>query len=123
MVALYQQGFPQIGVPVVDPNTGILQQAWYQFLVNLWNRTGGGGGLSPTPIIPVIPTAAPFTYTATTTGNMWVDQGTYADVSIIRGGVTLLSGKITRGIFPLSLGDDFTINYTTLTPTLHFIPL
>lgn len=49
-----QQGFPQIGSPFVDPLTGRIQQAWYQLLVALWNRTGGGGGSDITVIIELL---------------------------------------------------------------------
>lgn len=41
-----QQGFPQLAQRFVDPQTGILQQPWYNFLLALWNRTGGGPGVS-----------------------------------------------------------------------------
>lgn len=35
------QGVPSFNYPVVDQN-GILTTAWYQFLITLWQRTGGG---------------------------------------------------------------------------------
>lgn len=45
-----QQGFPQLAQRFVDPQTGILQQPWYNFLIALWNRTGGGAGVNITDI-------------------------------------------------------------------------
>lgn len=39
-----QQGFPQVTSPLVDLNTGRIDQAWLQLLISLWNRTGGGSG-------------------------------------------------------------------------------
>lgn len=38
-----QQGFPATNLPFVD-TTGMITQNWYQFLVSLWNRTGGAAG-------------------------------------------------------------------------------
>jgi microcystin-dependent protein len=37
-----EQGFPNIGREIADPQTGLVTLAWRQFFVNLWNRTGGG---------------------------------------------------------------------------------
>jgi hypothetical protein len=34
-------GFPQYGYPLADPNTGIINQTWYQFFQTIWLRTGG----------------------------------------------------------------------------------
>jgi hypothetical protein len=39
-----EQGFPQITSPLVNPETGRIDQAWMQLLITLWNRTGGGSG-------------------------------------------------------------------------------
>ena len=41
-------GFPGLNSPFVDPTTGLLQQAWYQFLLTLWSRTGSGTGTTDT---------------------------------------------------------------------------
>lgn len=43
MTAQNQQGFPDINLPVIG-STGQLNQNWYQFLISLWNRTGGATG-------------------------------------------------------------------------------
>lgn len=40
-----EQGFPQITSPLTDSRTGRLQQAWFQLLIALWNRTGKGVGV------------------------------------------------------------------------------
>jgi hypothetical protein len=52
-VADPQQGFPQIQSPIADGN-GKLQQAWYQLLVSLWNRTGAGTGVDITVLVDEI---------------------------------------------------------------------
>ncbi len=40
-----EQNFPQVGGPVLD-NRGNFTQEWLAFLRALWNRTGGGPGIS-----------------------------------------------------------------------------
>lgn len=40
-----EQGFPNIGREIADPQTGLVTLVWRQFFVNLWNRTGGGTDL------------------------------------------------------------------------------
>lgn len=40
-----QQAMPQVSGPLVDAN-GIVTQAWWAFFRSLWNRTGGGAGVS-----------------------------------------------------------------------------
>lgn len=116
------QGFPQISAPFVDPSTGQIHQTWLQLLIALFNRTGGAGGLTPAPFAPVVVGGSPFTYQASVYGHIWIDEGTYASVTIIRDGVSLSGfGKITRGIFPLSPGDRIVVTYTDLPPTMYFI--
>jgi|ERR1700742_1927490 len=44
VVTTQQQGFPQIGAPLVNPTNGIINQTWLQLLIALWNRTGGASG-------------------------------------------------------------------------------
>lgn len=45
-----QQGFPNTSLPFVD-RTGVIQQAWLQLLIQLWNRTGGAQGVSAADIV------------------------------------------------------------------------
>ncbi len=115
-----QQGFPQISAPFVD-NSGKILQVWLQLLITLWNRTGGGSGGQPKPFNPITVVTSPFIYTATASSNIWISPGTYCEVSIKRYATTLDFGKVTRGIFPLSVGDIATITYTTLPPTIYII--
>lgn len=43
------QAFPNISSPFVALTNGNITQAWLQFLITLWNRTGGGTGNAATP--------------------------------------------------------------------------
>jgi hypothetical protein len=142
---LTQQGFPQISAPFLDQKTGIINQTWLQLLIALWNRTGGGmGDISDTttflslalsdninsrptapsaPISSITVTASPFSYQASIAGQVWINQGTYSFLTLTRGAVTLSLGPVTRGTILLSVGDILTFTYTTLPPTLYFVPL
>src|SRR4051812_4046555 len=116
-----QQGFPRITAPIADPDSGIVQQIWYQFFISLWQRTGAGAGDLPNPIDSITITGSPFRYEATTKGNLWIDPGAYCSVALTRGDMTLQYGYVTRGIFPMSLGDVITLTYDNFPPILHFI--
>ena len=37
-------GFPSVASKLVDPETGLIQQSWYQLILTLWQRTGSGTG-------------------------------------------------------------------------------
>lgn len=40
------QGFPSLDTPLVDATNGTLSLPWFQFLVTIWNRTGGPIGVA-----------------------------------------------------------------------------
>lgn len=42
--------FPRIDVPLVDPDTGLINKHWVDFLRSLWERTGAGLGGSVTDV-------------------------------------------------------------------------
>jgi hypothetical protein len=46
-----QQGFPNLDQVFTDPKTGRIQQAWLQFLIALWNRTGAAPGTNTVVIV------------------------------------------------------------------------
>ena len=115
------QAFPQGSAPFVNPSTGTINLAWMQLLISLWNRTGGANGSIAIPAIaPIAVASSPFSYTAVANGNIFIAPGTYCKVTITRNSVTLVYGYVTRGIFPVSIGDIITITYTTLTPVINF---
>lgn len=115
-----QQGFPRISSPLVNTDRNI-EQIWLQFFISLWERTGAGPGDQPSDIANIVVTDSPFRYQAAKRGNVWIDQGTYCQISMTRGTETLQYGFVTRGIFPLSVGDVLTVAYANYPPTMHFI--
>jgi hypothetical protein len=47
MATTIQTDVPLVNVPFVDPQTGNVTEAWFLFLIQLWRRTGGSGGVPP----------------------------------------------------------------------------
>jgi hypothetical protein len=45
-----QTDVPLVNVPFVDPKTGNVTEAWFLFLIQLWRRTGGSSGTTPTSL-------------------------------------------------------------------------
>jgi len=45
--------FPRIDVPLVDPDTGLINKHWIDFLRALWERTGAayGGSITETEVL------------------------------------------------------------------------
>jgi microcystin-dependent protein len=75
------QPFPNIATPFVTLNNGNISQAWLQFLITLWNRTGASNGLIN------VPSGAIAAYGGTNPPNGWflcdgsaVSRTTYASL-------------------------------------------
>lgn len=47
MSTVIQTDVPLVSTPFVNPQTGAVTEAWFIFLIQLWRRTGGGGGVIP----------------------------------------------------------------------------
>lgn len=46
-MANLQTNVPLVNDAFVDPKTGHITESWFIFLIQLWRRTGGGGGVPP----------------------------------------------------------------------------
>lgn len=55
------QGFPQIGSPLTNPQTGVVTNPWLYFFQTLWTRSGSGQGSvqSPTGMITAFAASLP----------------------------------------------------------------
>jgi hypothetical protein len=104
---------PPATVPVVDPDTGLLSQAWYGYFRDL--------GSFATPIEVVTVAASPFTYTAVHAGNLLIKGGIVGSIGLIRARVTIAVTGLTSGFIPISQDDRVVITYTGL-PEVWFIP-
>lgn len=49
-MANLQTDVPLVNAPISDPKTGMITEAWFLFLIQLWRRTGGSGGDTPSGI-------------------------------------------------------------------------
>lgn len=72
------------------------------------------------PIQTIVPTASPYTFTASAYGSLAISGGTVSAVSLSRSGTTAATG-ITAGLIPMANGDSVTITYSGA-PTLAFVP-
>jgi hypothetical protein len=104
---------PNWTVPVVDLQTGYATPSWFEFFARLTTQ--------PPPIVGVALTGSPFTYTASTDGNLAVSGGTVSSITLSRAAMTNVPTGVTSGIIPLSQGDSVTITYS-VAPTINFIP-
>jgi hypothetical protein len=77
-----QTDVPLVNVPFVDKVTGNVTEAWFLFLIQLWRRTGGGSGISPTQL---------------TVGDVLALEETFASVAPVIG-LDALVGESTFGM-------------------------
>jgi len=76
--------------------------------------TGAGAA-----IVPITVTASPFTYTATTGGEVAISGGTVSSVQVTRGASTV---TVAIGNISVRNGDAVKVTYTAA-PTMNFLPL
>lgn len=106
-------GVPSPILPATDPKTGKLASVWYQFLARLAQLT------AEQPMAPAAVGASPFTFTATTIGNLFITGGTVSSIVLARSGVALTCQK--DQFIPMAAGDTVTVTYT-VKPTMTFVP-
>lgn len=104
---------PSQVVPIADPDTGIVSEAWYGYFAD---QTG-----KPTPFEELLVTASPFDFTAVHAGNVLIIGGTVSAVGLRRARVTIASVGRVAGFFPMSQNDVLTITYSVL-PVVWFLP-
>jgi hypothetical protein len=105
-------GLPDFGLAAVDKE-GKFSAAWQRGLTRLAQLTAAR------KIAAVSPGASPFTYTATTIGNLLITGGNVSAVLLTRG---LQSAACpVSGFIPMAAKDSVTITYT-VAPTLTFVP-
>lgn len=105
-------GLPDPSIAFVDDEKTITPE-WYQLLVRLAQLS------AERAIAAVSPGASPFTYTATTIGDLLVRSGTVSAVTLVRGNVSVVCP--TSGFIPMAANDSVIITYSVL-PTVTFVP-
>lgn len=108
----YTVPMPSVTSPLVDPKTGMVQEAWQRFFLSLISP--------PSPLVPITVGASPFDYQRGIAGNVLVVGGTVTAVHLIRGRDDVDAGLIA-GFFPLGHNDTLRVTYA-VAPDMYFIP-
>lgn len=106
-------GLPSPSLPMSDPTTGKVASIWYQWVARISQLS------AERPFGPVTVGASPFTFTASTIGNLLVTGGTVSAIVLSRSGASVNCQENT--FIPMAANDTVTITYTGL-PTVTFIP-
>ena len=105
-------GIPDRQQPFVD-RKGMLTEGWARFLVRLQQLT------AERPIMGVAPGPSPWTFGATTIGDLLVRGGTVSDVGLVRGNDAV---ACPANVFiPMAALDTVTITYS-VAPVVTFVP-
>jgi len=112
MTATPTFGQPDPGVAFLNKE-GRLADIWYRYLVRLGQLT------AERQIAPVAVSASPFTYQATTIGDLLVRGGTVSAVTLVRGNDSVSCP--TSGFVPMAANDSVIVTYSVL-PTVTFVP-
>lgn len=105
-------GLPDPNVAIVTDDK-ILTQPWYIGLIRLAQLS------AERAIAPVSLGVSPFTYTATTIGDLLIRSGTVSAVTLVRGAVSVVCP--TSGFIPMAAEDKVVITYSVL-PIVTFVP-
>lgn len=106
-------GVPSPVLPAIDPKSGKFASVWYQFLARLAQLT------AESPMVVPAVGASPFTFMATTIGNMFVTGGTVSSIVLTRSGVSITCQP--DQFIPMAAGDTVTVTYA-VAPTMTFVP-
>ena len=135
-------------VPLTDPDTGVISNAWYRFFLSLFTLTGSGANattltdlqLGPqsspvsandvsglmnynVPTAGITLTGSPFTYTNTEVYNVdvMISGGGISKLEFSRNGTTYYNTGSYYGMFTLSPFDTLRVTYIAA-PTMTLIP-
>lgn len=106
-------GLPSPTLALTDPKTGLVSSIWYQFITRLQQLS------AERAIAALTVGASPFTYTASTIGNIFVSGGTVSSIVLGRSGVTLTCPE--NVFIPVAANDTITVTYS-VKPTMTFVP-
>lgn len=112
---------PLYDVPFLGPD-GKLTEAWWIFLLQLFNRSGGSSGTGNIGrVVPVTVGISPFIYKAPSNGVAMISAGGISNLEYTRGGVTWYQTGMFRGAFPMAQGDALRITHVAA-PSMIFAP-
>ena len=102
---------PGANVPMVDM-AGHIAPSWHQFLQKI--------APNPQAVQAQTVKGSTYTFTAPANGSVIISGGTVSKITLTRGRVAVDVGQ-TSGHLPASLGDVFSISYSSA-PLVHFLP-
>lgn len=112
---------PPYDVPFLGPN-GKITQAWWIFLLQIFNRTGGSNGQGNIgAVVPVAVGISPFIYKAASGGVAMISAGGISKLEYTRDGNTWYQTGMFRGAFPMAKGDALRITHIAA-PSMIFAP-
>lgn len=133
MAVDYTCRLPSPALPMVDPKTGVMSEAMWQWMLQMWTRAGGNNTTTTTalneyttaqtaPGFAVTLGPSPFVFTAPGPGSILVAGNGMVRLEITAGAVLPFypTGR-WYGAFPMNSGAQARLTYTG-TPTLTFIP-
>jgi hypothetical protein len=109
---------PAARQPVTEKGPGgepLFTRTWYLFMQQVFQRVANSGAAAAAVTVG----ASPFTYTATSDGNLIVTGGAVSLIEYGRGGIFTDIG-LTSGIVPLFNGDSVRVTHAGA-PTMTFI--
>jgi len=105
-------GIPDRGQPIDQAGKVTLSEVWARFLVRLSQLT------PERPLMPVSPGPSPYSFTATTIGDLLVRGGTVTSVVLTRGSDSLACP--VSGFVPMAAQDIVTVTYS-VAPEVTFV--
>ena len=118
----FPSNIPPPNVSFLDAN-GNVATVWWQYLLTLFNRTGGLTGTSPGgPPVSINLDASPLQFKAPADGTLFITGGGVSSLKIGRGtGSAFDTGQFYAPL-PMSAGDTVTMSFITPPPTVTFLP-
>ena len=143
---------PQVGTPMVDPQSGLAEGPWPRFFIEIWKRTGGSGVSSQNGAYLVFGSDGSISAYATATneliGELLLGGGGSAkqvpaltsplnysapsagtlvwsngSLTLTRGSTSISLSGTTGGNITLAAGDTILLSWTGSNPNVVFFPL
>lgn len=95
---------------------GNILQPWIQYLQQFT--------IAPPAFLDITIGASPFEYEAKEPGNVYIAGGTVSDISLIRGGESIVIQTSTASprYIPVSVADIISVTYSIIPTSMKFVP-
>lgn len=118
----FLSNIPPPNANFLDDN-GNVSTVWWQYLLILFNRTGGSTGTSPGgPPVSVTLGSSPLQFQAPADGTLFVTGGGVTSLKLGRGTASGFDTGQFYAPIPMSAGDSVTMSFISPPPTVTFLP-